>query len=470
MRGSISESEKEEKVGEDSGYVGNESSGKEAKPSDYQQSIPFPEALKSLRPLVQSNKLIEALKETTINIPLEEAIRYIPSVSKYVKELCTPHRKPTRIKLSESVSSIILNEIPQKKKDPGAPLITFDIGGMKFSRSLLDSGAGVNLLLKALYDKFKFGELEPIFLELQLADGSIKKPLGILEDVMVRVEQCVFPVDFIIAEMSVPDHLSRAPIILGRPFLATTRAMTDWEKGLVVLRVREESVELNISKLMKYPSFSHEDVGTMDLVEDDFDYRENFLEICGVHQLEKLEEPIDPLFSSDIELKTLPSSLKYAFLGPTKTLLAIISSSLTPSQEESLMCVLREHRAAIGWSFDDIKGVPSSLCEHIIFIEEGAKPSRESQRRINPHMLEVIKNEILKGLKGDVIYAISDSSWVSPVHMVPKKTGITREKNEKGEEVQTRLATSWRVCIDYGKLNLVTKKKTSIPYYLLIKY
>ena len=167
------------------------------KPSDYQPPIPFPEALKSSRPLVQSNKLIEALKETIINIPLEEAIKYIPSFSKYVKELCTSHRRPTRIKLSESVSSILLNEIPQKKKDPGAPLITCDIGGMKFSRSLLDSGASVNLLPKALYDKFKFGELEPIFLELQLPDGSIKQPLGILEDVMVRVEHCIFPVSLL---------------------------------------------------------------------------------------------------------------------------------------------------------------------------------------------------------------------------------------------------------------------------------
>ena len=136
----------------------------------------------------------------------------------------------------------------------------------------------------------------------------------------------------------------------------------------------------------------------------------------------------------------------------------IISSSLTPSQEESLMCVLREHREAIGWSFDDIKGVPSRVCENRIFMEEGAKPSKESQRHINPRMLEVLKNDILKWLKGGVIYVISDSSWVSPVHMVPKKSGIIVEKNEQGEHVQTRLAISWRVYIDYRKLNLVTKK------------
>ena len=97
---------------------------------------------------------------------------------------------------------------------------------------------------------------------------------------------------------------------------------------------------------MKYPSSIHEGVGTLDLVEDDFDYLENFLEICEVDQLEKLEEPIDPLLSFDIKLQTLPSCMKYAFLGPKETLPVIISSSLTPSQEKCLICILREYRAA----------------------------------------------------------------------------------------------------------------------------
>ena len=272
---------------------------------------------------------------------------------------------------------------------------------------------------------------------------------------MVRVEQCVFPADFIVPEIEVPDNLTRAPIILGRPFLATARAITDWEKGKTILRVGEESVELNISRLMKYPSSSHEDMGALDLLEDEFDFREDILEICGVDLVNESLDAKDPF---EVELKPLPSTLKYIFLGPRNTLPVIISSSLTSSQEEDLTRVLKEYRAAIGWSFDDIKGVPSSICEHRIFIEEGSRPTREPQRRLNPNMIEVLKGEILKWLKGDAIYAISDSSWVSPVHMVPKKSGVTVEKNDKGEEVQTRLVTSWRVCIDYRKLNLVTKK------------
>ena len=203
-------------------------------------------------------------------------------------------------------------------------------------------------------------------------------------------------------------------------------------------------------------------MGALDLLEDEFDFREDLLKICGVDLVNESQDAKDPF---EVELKPLPSTIKYIFVGPRNTLPVIISSSLTSSQEEDLTRVLKEYRAAIGWSFDDIKGVPSSICEHQIFIEEGSRPTREPQRRLNPNMIEVLKGEILKWLKGDVIYAISDSSWVSPVHMVPKKSGVTVEKNKKGEEVQTRLVTSWRVCIDYRKLNLVTKK-TTIPYLL----
>ncbi|CAA7407056.1 unnamed protein product [Spirodela intermedia] len=95
---------------------------------------------------------------------------------------------------------------------------------------------------------------------------------------------------------------------------------------------------------------------------------------------------------------------------------------------------------------------------HSIYLEEGARTSREPQRRLNPNMIEIVKKEILKWLAADIIYPISDSKWVSPTQVVPKKSGITVIKNKNGDEIQTRLTTSWRVCIDYRKLNLVTRK------------
>ena len=95
---------------------------------------------------------------------------------------------------------------------------------------------------------------------------------------------------------------------------------------------------------------------------------------------------------------------------------------------------------------------------HHILLEEGLKPSREAQRRLNPNLKEVVKEEVLKLLKVGIIYPISDSNWVSPVHVVPKKSGITVVANENNELIPTRKTTGWRVCIDYRKLNTATKK------------
>ncbi|KAM1751114.1 hypothetical protein ACFX11_009273 [Malus domestica] len=145
-----------------------------------------------------------------------------------------------------------------------------------------------------------------------------------------------------------------------------------------------------------------------------------------------------------LELKPLPSHLKYIFLGENETLPAIISSFLTAQEEEKLVRVL--------------KGISPTTCMHHIFLEEGAKPTREAQRRLNPPMMEVVKKEIIKLLDCGVIYPISDSRWVSPIQCVPKKSGVTVVENAENALVPTRIQTGWRVCIDYRKLNATTRK------------
>ena len=117
----------------------------------------------------------------------------------------------------------------------------------------------------------------------------------------------------------------------------------------------------------------------------------------------------------------------------------IISSKLSAPQEKKLVQVLKEHKTAISWKIADIKGISPSTCMHRILLEEGAKPSRQLQRRLNPPMMDVVKKEILKFLEVGVIYPISDSNWVSSVQVVPKKTGITILKNQNDELVPTRV-------------------------------
>ena len=112
----------------------------------------------------------------------------------------------------------------------------------------------------------------------------------------------------------------------------------------------------------------------------------------------------------------------------------------------------------MGWSIADIKGISPTTCMHLILLENDAKPVRQPQRRLNPPMMEVVKAEILKLLQASIIYPISDSEWVSPTQVVPKKTGVTVVKIQNGELVPTRIQNGWRVCIDYRRLNAVTRK------------
>ena len=136
----------------------------------------------------------------------------------------------------------------------------------------------------------------------------------------------------------------------------------------------------------------------------------------------------------------------------------IVNDELDTEQVNLLVIELKKYRKAIGYSLDDIKGISPTLCTHRIHLENESYSSIEPQRRLNPNLKEVVKKEILKLLDASVIYPISDSTWVSPVHCVPKKGGMTVIKNSKDELIPTRTITGHRMCIDYRKLNAATRK------------
>ncbi|WKA12910.1 hypothetical protein VitviT2T_030253 [Vitis vinifera] len=150
--------------------------------------------------------------------------------------------------------------------------------------------------------------------------------------------------------------------------------------------------------------------------------------------------------------------LKYAYLEENKQSPVVISSFLTTTQEDCLLEILSRCKKAIGWKISYLKGINPLVCTHHIYMEEEVKPVRQPQRRLNPHIQEVVRAEVLKLLQAGIIYPISDSPWVSPTQVMPKKSGIIVVQNDKGEEVSTRLTSGWRVCIDYRKLNAVTRK------------
>ncbi|GJU45801.1 hypothetical protein Tco_1203067 [Tanacetum coccineum] len=143
----------------------------------------------------------------------------------------------------------------------------------------------------------------------------------------------------------------------------------------------------------------------------------------------------------ELELKDLPPHLEYAFLEGTDKLPVIIAKDLKDEDKNALLKVLRSHKRAIAWKMSDIKGIDPKFCTHKILMEENVKPSVQHQRWVNPKIHEVIKKEVIKLLKAGLIYPISDSPWVSPIHCVPKKGGITVIENDDNELIPTRLIT-----------------------------
>ncbi|CAM8885214.1 unnamed protein product [Rhodiola kirilowii] len=445
----------------------------------------------------------ELFSKVEINIPLLEAIKQIPRYAKFLKELCTNRRRSTREDqelLSKNVSAVIQRKVPPKCGDPGTYTIPCTIGNIRIENCMLDLGASINVLPYSIYSCIRIGPLEPAGLTIQLADRSCKQPEGKIEDVLVQVGELVFPADFYVLKMDSSDPADHAPILLGRPFLKTSKMKIDCDSGTLSMEVEGEVIRFDIFQAMKHPqdfASVHALDALDDLVqdvrpgrggdplelaleravyshEDSYEFTETILDVLS--QLE-ITGPLTPryevnevrLFKSNVflpsivqaptlEVKPLPEHLKYAFLGENNTLPVIIKNGLETDQERRLIEVLSSHKLAIGWTLADIRGISPTVCMHRILLEDGAKTSREPQRRLNPIMMEVVQKEIQKLLDADVIYPISDSQWVSPVHVVPKKTGITVEKNAAGEMVTTRVKNGWRMCIDYSKLKAVTRK------------
>uniref|UniRef100_A0A2N9HWI1 RNA-directed DNA polymerase n=1 Tax=Fagus sylvatica TaxID=28930 RepID=A0A2N9HWI1_FAGSY len=466
-------------------------------------SVPFPQALKTSRKLDSSPEILENLRQVRINLPLLHVIKQVPSYAKILKDLCTMKRKQNVKKtafLTEQVSALIQHKIPPKYKDPGCPTISCIIGDHDIEQALLDLGASVNLMPYSVYLQLGLGELKPTMVVLQLADRSVKTPKGVVEDVLVQIDKFYYPVDFLILETESVVHAnSKIPIILGRPFLATANALINCRNGLMKLSFGHMTLEVNIFNIGKQ-IFEDEDcevVNWIDAVvqeqftktyhsdpldscllnfsDSDSSIGSNIANVCSLldsqvmelncwkprfEELPKSENKALPssVAIPKLELKQLPSGLKYAFLESGDTFPVVISSILNMDQEGKLVELLRKHKTAIGWTIADIKGISPLICTHRINFEDEVKASRQPQRRLNPNMREVVKTEVLKLLDAGIIYPISDSKWVSPTQVVPKKSGVTVVKNEHGELVPTKLVTGWRMCIDYRKLNTATRK------------
>ncbi|XP_076915239.1 uncharacterized protein LOC143574498 [Bidens hawaiensis] len=166
-------------------------------------------------------------RQLKINLPFIEALQHMPKYAKFLKYLLK--RKDqlgevSSIPLSGDCSAVVLNRVPENLSDPGVFTIPCTFGCDMMSQALADLGASINLMPYSLYEKLELGKLTPTRMSLSLADHSVKYPRGIIENLLVKVDKFVFPVDFVVLDMEADE---RIPIILGRTFLRTAKALID---------------------------------------------------------------------------------------------------------------------------------------------------------------------------------------------------------------------------------------------------
>ncbi|RDX98197.1 hypothetical protein CR513_18917, partial [Mucuna pruriens] len=401
-----------------------------------------------------------------INIPLLDAIKQIPKYAKFLKELCVHKRKKMKgsVKIGGIVSALTRNEdftagaqlaLPKKCRDPRIFYIPCTIGDCTFVDAMLDLGASINVMPTSIYKSLNF------------ANRSVVQPLGVLEDVLVQVDELIFPADFYVLDMEDETSRKRSTLILGRPFLMTARTKIDVHAGTLSMEFGDTlvhtptedhslfGIDLIDELVEEYLQLDNSSEDTSNLAEDiesidclgSLAKEANYDEVWEVHNLSdsedgnidladlsqkveliKLLDQLDPKESNDnsssppppMELKSLPSHLKYAYLD---------AEQQVPEQEDKLLSVIRQHKKAIGWKLSDLLGINPSIYMHRILMKEESKPIRQQQSRMNPTILDVVKKEVTKLLVVGIIYLISDSQWVSPVQVVPKNSAMTITKN-----------------------------------------
>ncbi|GJQ91057.1 reverse transcriptase domain-containing protein [Tanacetum coccineum] len=526
----------------------NDQIGEPVVASKTKPTLPYPsrankEKLREKDNLLAS-KFMEIFRNLHFELSFADALLHMPKFAPMFRKLLNDKDKMielTKTPVNENCSAVILKKFPEKLGDPGRFLIPCDFPEMNECLALADLGASINLMPLSIWKELSLPALTKTRMILELADRTISTPTGIAEDVFVKVGTFFFPADFVVVDY-VADP--RVPLILGRPFLRTARALIDVHGEQMTLRHDDQSVTFKVGDTKTFSYNIIESVNRVDVIDiaceeyvqevleisesgnptstsdlmidsrspsftpfggSDFLMEEidEFLEhddsippgVDGIYDSEGdtvyLEELLSVINSDpnlppspvceinvpeeiksscedppDLELKDLPSHLEYAFLEGDDKLPVIIAKNLKDEDKTALIKVLKSHKHAIAWKISDIKGIDPQFCTHKILMdcthkilmEDNVKPTVQHQRRVNPKIHKVIKKEVIKLLEAGLIYPISDSQWVSPVHCVPKKGGITVIENDDNELIPTRLITGWRVCIDYRKLNDATRK------------
>nr|GEU93404.1 DNA-directed DNA polymerase [Tanacetum cinerariifolium] len=340
-------------------------------------SIPYPSRRNNERNREKTNNQIEnfyqIFKDMSFKISFADALILMPKFVSTLKALIGNKEELSEIArtpLNEHCYAVLLKKLPEKLGDPCKFLIPCEFPGMAECLALADLGASINLMTFFVWKRLSLPDLTPTCMTLELAYRSISRPVGVAEDVYVKVEA------FLNNDPSPPP------------------------RGNYLPQARKE------------------------------------LKICEAKSdKSSIDEP------PEVELKELPPHPEYAFLKRNDKLPVIIAKELSVEENTALITVLKLHKRDIAWKLSYIKGINPEFCTHKNIMKEDFKPAVQHQRRVNPKIHDVIKQEVVKLLDAGLIYPISDSHWVSPVHCVAKKGGFTVVENKDNELISTRLVT-----------------------------
>ncbi|XP_042415053.1 uncharacterized protein LOC122004195 [Zingiber officinale] len=213
-------------------------------------SLPFPLRKTQPRKNIEEERAkefqehVNLFSKVEVNVPLLTMIKQIPKYARFLKDLCV-HKKKLKgnelISLGKNVSALI-QPVPQKYEDPGLFTVPCEIGSSLFKDAMLDLGASINVMPKSVFQTLGIGPLLPTGVVIQLADRSQTHPAGVIEDVLVKVRELIFPADFYILDMEGDCLASRSPLILGRPFLKTARTKIDVHAGTLSMEIGDTVV------------------------------------------------------------------------------------------------------------------------------------------------------------------------------------------------------------------------------------
>ncbi|XP_019420721.1 PREDICTED: uncharacterized protein LOC109330908 [Lupinus angustifolius] len=308
--------------------------------------------------------------------------------------------------LEVECNAIIQKSLPEKTKDPGSFTIPVTSGELSMGNALLNLGAIINLMPISLMKSIGDLEIKPTRMTLQLANRFVKYPYGVAEDILVKVDRLVFPVDFVIMDI---EEDKEVPLLLDRPFMKIFQVIIDVDDGKLKVRVEDEEVNFNVFEAMQHSrdkqhcfwvdviedlfmlddihlnnSSPSEKVLRGDLegnsVEEDKMIRTCLAELDAPYKVVSNQNRVEELGKEKtyeapkVELKILPSHLKYVFLEEGGQKPVISNSTISCDEEQLLIGVLRKNALAIGWTLANLHGISPYYCMHKIHMEEDSKP------------------------------------------------------------------------------------------------